>query len=121
MEILTVATTNSALFQKKVNMPKTVQTLTIEQSLFAVHKSPNFTSYVCVSYIRATFSVMNIRPNNILYHSDELLSVVNSATNCIFTINLALAFTRAFRLLFREIFNGLVTHPVYFYADHLLV
>ena len=52
---------------EKVNMPKTVQTQTIEQGLFAVHKTPHFTSYIRVSYMRATFNVMNIRPNNILY------------------------------------------------------
>ena len=48
-------------------MPKTIQTQTIEQGLFAVHKNAHFTSYDRVSYMRATFSVMNIRPNNILY------------------------------------------------------
>ena len=46
-------------------MPKTVQTQTVEQGLFAVHKNPHFTSYARVSYMPATFSVMNFRPNNI--------------------------------------------------------
>ena len=69
VEILTVATTNAALFPKKVNMPKTVQTQTIEHSLFAVHKNPHFTSYVRVSYMHATFGVMNVGPNNILYQT----------------------------------------------------
>ena len=59
---LNSSTTNSALFPKKVNMPKTVQTQT-EQSLFVVHKNPNFRSYVRASYMRAIFSVMD----NILY------------------------------------------------------
>ena len=67
---LTAAATNSALFSKKMNMPKTVQTQTIEQSLFVVHKNPHFPSYyVRVFYMRATFSVINIRPNNILYQA----------------------------------------------------
>ena len=57
-----------------MNTLKGVQTHTIEQSLFADHKSPYFNSYVCVSYVRATFSMMNIR-QNILY---ETLSV-----NCV--------------------------------------
>ena len=70
MEIFTVATTNSALFSpKKVNMPKSVQTQTIERGLFDVHKNTHFTSYVCVSYVPATFSVMNVRSNNILYQT----------------------------------------------------
>ena len=50
-------------------MPKTVQTQTIEQSLFAVHKNPNFTSYVRVSYMGTTFSVMKTRQNNTLYQT----------------------------------------------------
>ena len=50
-------------------MPKAVQIQTNEQDLFAVHKNPHFTFYVRVSCMRATFSVMNIRPNNILYQT----------------------------------------------------
>ena len=47
-------------------MPKTVQTQTIEQDLLAVHKNLHSTFYARVSYMRATFSVINIGPNNIL-------------------------------------------------------
>ena len=50
-------------------MPKTVHTHTIEQGPFAVHKNSHFTSFARVSYMRETFSVMNIRPNNILYQT----------------------------------------------------
>ena len=52
-----------------MNISKTVQTQAIEQGLFAVHKDPHFTSYIHVSYMRAAFTVMNIRPNNILYQT----------------------------------------------------
>ena len=50
-------------------MPKTGQTQTIEQGIFAVHQNFHFMSCVRVSYMRATFSVMNIGPNNILYQT----------------------------------------------------
>ena len=65
-------------------MPKTVQTQTIEQALFAVHKNPHFTSDVRVSYMHATFGVMNVEPNNILYQTLFLNCV--SQTNVLQTV-----------------------------------